>query len=438
MNAIAQTLTEHVPPDRVYLWDEVEANTRQAIEQAIAPGCAVACVAYPQTMDEMSAMLRCAEQHRWRSLPFGKGTKLKWGGLATEVSLGLSTARLNRLIDHAVGDLTITVEAGMTLQALQTQLATAGQWLPIDPSYSAEATLGGIVATADAGALRHRYGGIRDLLIGLTLMRADGNVAKAGGRVVKNVAGYDLMKLFTGSWGTLGLICEVTVRVYPLPDASETVVLTGSPEAIASAGQTLLASALTPTAVELLAAPTVAALGLGTGMGLLVRFQSIPVSVEKQAQDVANVAQALGLMGDRLTGDAETTLWKQLQESWEAVTGQPQVTCKIGVLPSQAVTVLDKVSHLLPSLGVGLIHAGSGLGVLRCAYDTSIEPLLHQVREVCQAQGGFLSLLEAPLALKQRMDVWGYSGDALWVMQGIKQRFDPNALLSPSRFVSGI
>ena len=158
----------------------------------------------------------------------------------------VSTQKLDRLIAHAVGDLTVTVEAGMKFAKLQEILATAGQFLPLDPAYPDRASIGGIIATADTGSLRHRYGGVRDLLLGITFVRADGKIAKAGGRVVKNVAGYDMMKLFTGAYGTLGILTEVTFRVYPLPTTEGTVILTGAADKLANLAKILLSKYFDP------------------------------------------------------------------------------------------------------------------------------------------------------------------------------------------------
>ncbi len=442
MGIIAQSLEvlENIVDLEVVGWDAVEEAMQQRVLGAIAlPSTPVStpphCLVYPRTVDQLSGVITLAHRNHWRILPCGSGTKLPWGGLAEGITIVVSTAKLNRLIEHAAGDLTVTAEAGMRLVDLQAILAKQGQFLPLDPAYAPDATLGGIVATADVGALRHRYGGVRDLLIGITLVRADGQVAKAGGRVVKNVAGYDLMKLFTGSWGTLGILSQLTLRVYPLPEASQTLVLTGDVQAIARATQTLLSSALTPTAVELVIAPALPFLKQENAMALLVRFQGIAVGVATQVQQFTEVGQALGLA--IATTQANETVWQQLQQLGDVAPNNPVVTCKIGVTPSMAVTVLEQIKAFVPQLELAQIHAGSGLGRLRFA-STDAALLLPQLRQICEAKGGFLTILEAPHALKQQVDVWGYTGNAIALMRGIKQQFDPTNLLSPSRFVGGI
>ncbi|MEG4861011.1 FAD-binding oxidoreductase [Microcoleus sp. K1-B6] len=445
-------------------WQDTEPSWQERVEKAVAPDTKIDCTVYPNTQEELAAVIAWAQQHRCAVLPCGSGSKLDWGGLVKfdsdppqppltrgeqdVVKVGLfkgdlggypdaaglvavSTARLNRLVQHAVGDLTVTAEAGMKLADLQQILAAAGQFLPIDPAYPQQATLGGIVATADAGSLRHRYRGVRDLLLGITFVRSDGKIAVGGGRVVKNVAGYDLMKLFTGAYGTLGVISQVTFRVYPLPESSGTVVLTGEINALSQTAQILLSSALTPTAVDLLSPELVAKLGLGKGTGLIVRFQSIAESVKQQSARLLEVGEKLGLQGTSCCENDEHQLWQRLPETmWDSGT-KSAIICKIGIRPSEAVTAINE----LP-VQDAWIHAGSGLGVLR--FENATADTLLQVRRGCEAKGGFLTVLAAPTDIKQRLDVWGYTGSAIDLMRRIKQQFDPENLLSPHRFISGI
>jgi glycolate oxidase FAD binding subunit len=425
VSGIAQILESTIGAASVKPWESLEEQERSQFSSPLIPGASPQCIAYPKTTEELSAVLSMASANRWRVLPCGQGSKLHWGGL-TKVDLIVSTAGMNRLIDHAVGDLTVTAEAGMSIADLQTTLAKGGQFLAIDPSYPSTATLGGIVATADTGALRQRYGGIRDILIGLSLVRSDGAIAKAGGRVVKNVAGYDLMKLFTGSYGTLGVISQVSFRIYPLPAAARTVMLQGNADAIAQATQTLLASSLTPTAIALIPS--------SDQIGLLTRFQNLEVSVEQQSTQLLKLGEALGLSGTSWSGTEEAEQWKRLQDQIETATSATPIACKIGVLPAKAIETLSKMNAIVPT--TGCIYPGSGLGTLRFAHLPA--PMLLKLRNLCQSQGGFLTVLEAPAELKQSLDVWGYSGNALDLMRQIKHQFDPQNLLSPRRFVGGI
>lgn len=434
-----QELETIVGKYNISLWENIDQSKKQQLSQAIAPDNTINCIIYPETQAQLSDVVACCAQNNWVILPCGSGSKLHWGGLVKvdptthyQEIIVVSCDRLNGLIEHAVGDLTVTVEPGIKYAELQATLAKTGQFLAIDPAYPETATLGGIIATADTGSLRQRYRGVRDMLLGISLVRSDGKIAKAGGRVVKNVAGYDLMKLFTGSYGTLGIISQVTLRVYPIQEASGTVVLVGERDHIAKATQTLLSSALTPVAVELLSTNLVKELDLGKAVGLIVRFQTVIGSVEEQLQKLLEVGNSLGLNCTRYC-DYEVELWNKLkQKIWDSHR-KTEIICKIGVMPNQAVETLNQVAL---ETGLGLIHAGSGLGEL---HFNSVNPeTILELRQWCESIGGFLTVLAAPLEIKQKLDVWGYNQNGLDMMRRIKQKFDPQNILNPHSFVGGI
>jgi len=382
---------------------------------------------YPNTQQELAASIEFAARHKLQIIPCGNGSKLNWGGLIQSRAgcIAISTAKLDRLIEHAVGDLTVTVEAGIRFADLQAILAKANQFLAIDPAYPVTSTLGGIVATASTGSLRQRYGGVRDLLLGISFVRSDGELVKAGGRVVKNVAGYDLMKLLTGSFGTLGAIAQLTFRLYPLPENSQTVVLIGAAEMVATARMKLLSSTFTPAIADLIS------LGLDReGLGLAVRFDGIEASVAAQSNQLIELGKALNLKGEILTDSA--SFWQDLQDRCWQKNSERTAICKLGILPSQASEVLGSISHLQH---YAQIHAASGLGILRL--DRAEAHTIGQIRDRCAATGGFLTILEAPVEIKQNLDVWGYTGNSIEVMQRLKQQFDPNNMFSPGRFLVG-
>jgi glycolate oxidase FAD binding subunit len=428
MNSIASILTSILSTENAVIsWENLSPTQQHNIQQGIDPKSQPSCVIYPHSQAELAAVITTANSHQWRVLTWGSGSKINWGGLAENIDIIVSTEHINQLIEHAVGDLTVTVEAGMKFAQIQEILAKSGQTLALDPAAPELATIGGIVATADTGSLRQRYGGVRDQLLGITFIRADGEIAKAGGRVVKNVAGYDLMKLFTGAYGTLGIISQVTFRVYPIPESSGTVILTGKSEAISQAARTLHGSELTPTQADLLSNKLLTNLDLGTGIGLIARFQSISESVQEQSKRLLLIGEKLGLQGVIYSGNQEIDLWQQLPKQIYDHLTESTITCKIGVLPTAAVEILNYME-------VGLIHISSGLGLVRLEKEEQILPL----RSLCQANSGFLSVLSAPVEFKKRFDVWGYNGNALAVMRGIKEQFDGNFILSPGRFVGGI
>jgi glycolate oxidase FAD binding subunit len=408
------------------------------------------CVVMPATVEELAAVVACAARQGWPLIPAGQGGHLCWGKPSPGVPMILSTARLNQLVDHAVGDLTLTAQAGMTLETAQGIVAAQGQWLPLQGSCGEGSTLGGLVATADSGSLRHRYGGVRDSLLGIEFVRADGERSKAGGRVVKNVAGYDLMKLLTGSYGSLGIITQVTFRCSPLPQHQTTLLLWGQGDKIDTVFQTLQASSLTPVAVDFLSTQVVQDY-LKTPLppetiALAVQFASLEAAVAAQLETLQQWGKDQGLEGLVLEDSTQTQFWQTMQYRGRSYqdTQNPggrsaRILCKIGVLPSAAAETL-RTLHTLASqvegtIARGLIHGGSGLGWIELEPDRIRFPVLQALRQHCQTHCGFLSILEGPVTLKQQIEVWGYTGNALSLMLKVKQAFDPQNLLSPQRFL---
>lgn len=446
MSDLFAKITALLGADQVMPWEALPLAQQFPIQGALATAMPPAAIAYPQTQEELAEVMVCAHQQRWRILACGYGSKLPWGGLVQGIDLVISTQRLNRLIEHAVGDLTVTAEAGMPLAQLQQILAAQQQFLAVDPAYPDQATLGGMVATGDTGSLRQRYGGIRDMLIGLSLVRHDGQIAKAGGRVVKNVAGYDLMKLMTGSYGTLGIVSQVTFRTYPIQSASQTVVFSGSGDALQKLAAALRRSPLTPITCDGLSPALMAHLGQPRAVGLAARFQSIAAGVEEQVQRLLQLGQELGLAGSTLTGEADLQFWRQSSAAlWGVGSGNEEASsqtagealatagaiAKLGILPESAVGLLERVESL--AAAPARIHLGSGIGILRLAGASDLMDGLLKVRSHCEQTGGYLTVLAAPRALKQTIDIWGYTGNAQDLMRRLKHQFDPQQLLSPGR-----
>ena len=390
---------------------------------------------FPNSVEALSETVRQCAADRTPFAPIGSGSKFSWGNpLALDGLMLVSTAKLDQVIDHAVGDLTVTVQAGMKFGELQTQLKKVGQFVAIDPSYEDRATVGGIVATGDSGALRHRYNSVRDMVLGVELVRSDGERVKAGGRVVKNVAGYDLMKLLTGSYGTLGIVTQVTLRLYPLQESSQTVFLSGGASAVARVMQALLNSGLTPTAIDLLSATVCEKLDLcekshpSAAMGLLVRFQGLAESVTEQMERLVALGQSQGLT--IAVPPSEDLLWQRLGQVLTREASANRVLCKWAVRSVETVATLSYLQEKFPDASARF-HVGGGLGQVQFSAMTSVNVL--GVRAFVEARGGFLTVLEAPGVLKASLEVWGYRGNGLGWMRSIQQQFDPQGLLSPGR-----
>ncbi|PZO22176.1 MAG: FAD-binding oxidoreductase [Leptolyngbya foveolarum] len=441
MSAIASRLADDLD---VTEWDALEADKQARIMAAIGANTPPSCVATPRTEDELSKVMAYSYENGWRVLPMGQGSKLSWGGLAKGIDLVVSTAQLNRLVEHAVGDFTVTVEPGLKVADLQRQLRAQGQFLAVDPAFGELASLGGLVATADTGSLRQRYGGLRDALIGVKFVRYDGAIAKAGGRVVKNVAGYDLMKLMTGSYGSLGILSELTFRLYPVARNLRTVVLSGGGKAIEQAMAEVRMSGLTPESLDVVSATLNHRAGSigdrvlpqaerSRSLTIVVRFQGVAEGVEEQTAWLKKIATTHGMGCEQMDGAADAEFWAQSQ----AIIRSDTVLCKVGLRPSGIPWLLELVDDVNLD-GYARLHGGNGLGWVQLAQRDELAEGVEKLRSHCQKNGGFLSLLQGPKSLKQSMDVWGYAGDALGVMRDIKDKFDPQRLLSPGRFVGGL
>jgi len=456
-------------------WEAVPQADRQRFQAALAdpasPGTAApTCLVAPPSVEALQAVVRCAHQNRWPLLITGSGSKMGWGQPVRGAKIVLSTAQLTQWVDHAVGDLTLTAEVGVPLALAQARLGQEGQFLALDPLWSG--TLGGLVATGESGSLRQRYGGVRDMVLGVEFVRSDGEKAKAGGRVVKNVAGYDLMKLLTGSYGSLGIVTQVTLRLYPRPEQFQSQVIWGAGATVAQLAQTILASTLSPVAIDLVSRSQLSALDLANkagDLGLILRFGTLPSSNQGQMQEIAGLATGLGLWVQDFGPEDEGSLWLQLQRSLggnasgapsiapssatpaatPAATqadvpladpiapADPAVLLKVGIPSTQVSATLIKIAEILPETALAQVQAGSGLGYVRCGAGELQGEQLMQLRQHCQRSQGYVTVLEAPRSLKESMAVWGYGGNAAGLMRALKQQFDPMGILNPGRSLGG-
>ena len=437
MSEIAARLSDVLGDEQGLPWAAIAPTQQQQIMAALATDRPPDYLALPDTLAQLTEVMSLVADKGWRMLPMGQGSKLSWGGLAEGIDVVVSTARLNRVIDHAVGDFTVTVEPGLKVADLQRLLAAEGQFLAVDPAFAEQATVGGIVATADTGSLRQRYGGLRDMLIGVAFVRYDGKVAKAGGRVVKNVAGYDLMKLMTGAYGSLGVLSKLTFRLYPAQKNARTVVLAGETSTVEQAAAQIRLSGLTPVALDILSAALAQDLGLArseqTPLSLVARFQGVAAGVDEQTERLQEIAATHRLSCELLEAADDDAFWRRSRDTLKSDT----VLAKVGMRPSAIPAFLTLLSSAVPD-GQARLYGSSGLGWVQLTAKDDLTSPLKALRSHCQTNGGFLSLLQAPKSLKQAVEVWGYSGDALGVMREIKQKFDPARSLSPGRFVGGL
>ncbi len=371
-------------------------------------------VVRPGTVEEVAEVLRAAAADGRTVVPVGGRSKLTWAAPPESCDLLVDLTGLDRVVEHVAGDLTVVAEAGVRLADLQAQVGEAGQLLGLDPPEDG-ATLGGIVSANASGPRRLRYGTTRDLLIGITVVLADGTVAHAGGKVVKNVAGYDLGKLFTGAHGTLGVVASTTWRLHPVPPARRVVTLELTDAAAAGPLSVALArSTLTPSAVELVGSA-------GGAARLVVLFESIAESVTDQAR------AAVALLGG---GEESEDLPGDLGRR---PGGADDVLLRLAYAPAS----LSAVLAALPAGTAVTAHAATGVSYAAVPAADAADAL-PRLRAAIAPHDGTAVVLRAPDAVRDRLDHWGPVGDSLDLMRRVKERFDPERRMSPGRFVGGL
>jgi glycolate dehydrogenase FAD-binding subunit len=401
-------------------------NLRPASAADAVDGMQPSGVIAPGTAQEVAEVLRYCNSAGLAVIPRGGGTKLWLGNRPQKVDFILSTERLNRVIEHAWGDMTVTVQAGCTIDNLQRTLKEHGQQLAADPIRSEGATVGGLLATAESGTLRIRYGAIRDLVLGVEVALPDGSVIKAGGKVVKNVAGYDLTKLMIGSLGTLGVITRAVFRLHPIPAATATYsTLLPSASEASKLVLAVLDSYLVYTGLQIRAQRA-------DQVSLDIRFEGIPESLEDQYAKLSQVAGAHKFERDGEVWTARQKLFADASSS---------VISKCSVLPAQVGLLCDAVFRCSePAVKATVVAQATGVAEVRLDA-AGVQPLMkafNALREELDRLEGTLIVEQCPVSMKQELDVWGTLKDALPLMQQIKEKFDPARMLNPGRFVGAI
>lgn len=399
-------------------------------------------VAFPHNIEELSEMMKLAHDERWRVITAGAGAWLEMGNRPVQFHLIVSTARMNRVLEYEPGDLTATLEAGVALAAFNGQAASHRQFIPLDPFGDERSTLGGIVASASSGPLRCAYGTPRDWLIGLSVVHADGGITKAGGKVVKNVAGYDLCKLYAGSFGTLAVIAEMSFKLRTLPPDEKTLVFYAEePAALCSLALRVTDSDLQPSALELISPSKSAKLPIESNLfSLVLRFLNETETIDSQ------VAEATAIGGGSLSAlmavSDSRAFWSAYHES-ENSTGESYELTLSG-LPSDLASLFEDINRSLPPADLRA-HAANGVIRLRADEDwlDHLKPkrraeALASMRRAAQERGGHMVILRAPEEIKDRLDVWGEAGQTEHLMRALKEKFDPMSQLNPGRFVAGI
>jgi glycolate oxidase FAD binding subunit len=385
-------------------------------------------VVEPGTERELAEVLRLANEAGLAVIPRGGGTKIGWGNPPVRADLILSTGRLNEIVEHAWADLTVTVEGGCTIQRLQETLAQHGQRLALDPLWPEKATIGGVLSTNDSGALRLRFGALRDLIIGATIALPDGTLASSGGKVVKNVAGYDLPKLVTGALGTLGVITRAVFRLHPLPRGTRSFsIATENAEEAQGIVLAIQDSKLAHTSLQSHssddARPVSNILFEGTEAGL-----------------AAQEAQLRKLCATATVSAASTSAWKAREMLWTPADPATMAMAKIGILPAtlaRTIQLVEQIANEKQLQWKALMYA-TGLGWLRLEGEAgSLRDGLRALRGELESHGSSVVVLHRPEKMPA-LEAWGSTGDALPLMKTVKQQLDPRNTLNPGRFVGGI
>ncbi|NBE97000.1 FAD-binding oxidoreductase [Nonomuraea sp. KC401] len=387
-------------------------TVRRAGERDAVSGVVPRWVALPETVEEIAAVLRACEEQDLAVVPVGGGTKLHWGHPPERCDVLLDMCCMNEILEHAAGDLVVRAQAGVTMDALAAALAGKGQELALDPPFAEQTTVGGTLAAATAGPRAFRYGTARDLLIGVTVVLPDGTVARSGGKVVKNVAGYDLGKLFTGSRGTLGVIAEATFRLHPLPALRRWVV--AATEVAGLAGETLprlAASQAEPSAVDI---------DCPDG-----RHATIAVLVEGSAAE--HRAQALrDVLGDGTITDVRPDWWGRILTD--------EVLAELRFPPARTTEALAAAGEagfsFRGSAATGHAYLERGGEVSEAELTDAVDRLRTRI----EALGGRVSVPASPY---DGVDRWGQVS-TLPLMRRVKERFDPGRRMSPGRFAGRI
>jgi glycolate oxidase FAD binding subunit len=398
-------------------------------------------VTRPASVPELSLLVRVSASAGSALYPVGGGTMLDYGLPPTKPGGAVDLRGLDRVIDYPARDMTITVQAGITVARLRDVLRAEGQQLPVDVPLPDRATLGGAVAANASGPRRFGHGTLRDYVIGITVVNDRGEEVKGGGRVVKNVAGYDLMKLYTGSLGTLGVITQLTFKVKPLPESVAAVVMPCPPELLETVlNRVLPATATRPTMIGVANQPAASLLGSNAaGHLLVVGYEEKATTVAWQVHRLAQELPAeLRKTDSEFQGDLATGLFQR----WADFPLDPPggLTFKANLVPAATAEFFQKADALTPRPAL-IAHAGNGIVIGRWADEIGPErakALLDELGQAAADRAGNVVVLRCPAAWKAVVPVWGRPTPDRALMRAVKDKMDPGRVFNPGRFVDGI
>jgi len=432
MTAAVDRFTDSLPADAVDVSD--------GLYRYAAAGVVPQCVVSPGSVADVAAAVGAARAGNLAIIPAGHPTHLDVGSPPPRYDAALSTRCLDRILAHEAADMTVTVEAGVTLKALAGVLAGQGQFLPLDPARAADMTVGGLIAADRSGPQRFAHGKVRDWLIGLRVVTADGQVVRGGGRVVKNVAGYDLPKLFAGSFGTLGVIVEATFKVRPLPEREALFVWPAATLAQALERAALvIGSPVFPVLLEALNESAAESLGLGEAPCVVIGCAGATAHIDEQERRLQTLSAETA---QRCSDEHGRALRRALSDfSHPADDG---LVARLSAAPSVLAELLPQIEAAAQAHKVvAEIAAHAGSGVAWCqllgALDDDVLPAIATwLRRAARQRGAWVVFEAIPPALRGQLDPWGFDSPALRLMRGVKRALDPTGVFSPGRFVGGI
>lgn len=404
---------------------------------------------FPGCVEEVSDVVKVLARAGLTIIPRGRGTKMNLGALPRRADVLLSLSRLKDIVEHDADNLTVTAQAGLTLAELQKELAGAGQFLPLDPPQANRATLGGLVAANVSGPRRLLYGSLRDLVLGMKVVLADGEVIRSGGKTVKNVSGYDMTKLFIGSLGTLGILVEITFRLLPLPARMATLVvhfpsLSQGTKAVAH----ILDSELLPSALELFNSGAASLTSLQAEAGeftLVVGVEGSPETVSRHAAQMEDFFHKAACKVELIEGmEAQNALWEAISNLIpEALAQMPgSVALRAGLPLSQVEAYLGEAEEIARLEGLSpLFQARAGSGLVytalppRLPQEDRLAEMCASLEELAVRLGGYQVVEAAPMRLKERLSVWGRPTEGWPLMRALKESLDQQGLLNPGRFI---
>ena len=392
----------------------------------------------PSTPEQVSAIVRICAEADASVIPWGGGTSMSLGNIPRQADVVIGMEKLNKLIEHDDANLTATAQAGMRVASFQEILGQRRQFLPADPPHPLRATLGGVVAANVNGPRRMMYGGLRDLVIGMKMVLATGEQIKAGGKVVKNVAGYDLCKLFVGSLGTLGIITEVTFRMAPLPESAASFVASGPLGQCARFVEELSCSPLLPAAVTVLSADAAKIPGYNSRTPAVATWlEGFQEAIARHLRDLEGLAQRVGLTSKVLREKPHQQLWEEVQNF--GTNGQ-EILYRVTVPVGSVAELLATVDRWSESGKHARYIAHTATGTLWVLLDGDPASLgwFSRLAALARDHRGHAVIAAAPPELKVGIDVWGQAPPSLNLMREIKRQFDPRDILNPGRFLAGL